>query len=204
MRIAVIILVCCWISGCALTTQTIDVPYQPVAGEAVQPVPGAENAVVAVHVVDSRTTYRDRVSSKKNGYGMEMAAIIASNEIPLTLQQALDQELQSRGFKIGENGPILTLELVKFYNDFKNGFFSGDANAEVAFNAKLTRPDNSLLFTKYYDASGTEPNIQLTTGSNARAALIQAFRNAVHSAVTDPDLINAILTAQGASSKPSS
>ena len=90
MRIAVIILVCCWISGCALTTQTIDVPYQPVAGEAVQPVPGAENA-------------------------------------------------------------------------------------EVAFNAKLTRPDNSLLFTKYYDASGTEPNIQLTTGSNARAALIQAF-----------------------------
>jgi hypothetical protein len=73
--------------GCALTTAKIDVAYQPLA-QAV-PVQGASAVKVHVSVIDgrttSRTTNRDRVSVKKNGYGMEMASIVATNNIPDTV-----------------------------------------------------------------------------------------------------------------------
>jgi uncharacterized lipoprotein len=179
-------------SGCALTTATIDVPYQQAAAPAA-PAAGAAGTSVSVAATDSRTTYRDRVSTKKNGYGMEMAAIVPSNDLPATVRDAFSQELTARGFKLGQGGAAMTIELVRFYNDFKTGFFSGDAVATVAFNVKITGPGGASVFSKYYEGSGTEPNIQLAGGSNARAALIKAFQTSVASAVNDPDLIHALV-----------
>lgn len=183
------------LSACALTTELIDVPYQPDAAQ-VAPVPGAAAEIVAVDASDARTSYRDRVSTKKNGYGMEMAAITASNDIPSTVADAIKHELSARGFQMGNGGADVSVEVLKFYNDFKNGFFSGDAVADVALNVKVLRPDKTIAYAKYYDASGTEPNIQLAGGSNARLALIAAFRNAVNSVVSDPDFIKALLSVQ--------
>jgi uncharacterized lipoprotein len=183
-----------WTSACALTTENIDVPYQP-AGKA-GPVDGASAATVSITGVDGRTAYRDRVSSKKNGYGMEMAAIVANNNIPQTVGNAIQQELSAQGFKIGPGHAEVSAEVVKFYNDFKIGFFSGDAYAEVALNVKVLTQGKTLVYAKYYEANGTEPNIQLATGDNARAALIVALRNAVHSVVSDPALQKALLSAQ--------
>jgi uncharacterized lipoprotein len=188
-------------SGCALTTATIDVPYQSTSSS-VAAVPGAENVYVTVVTTDGRTTYRDRVSSKKNGYGVEMAAILASNDLPTSISDAFKQELSARGFKVGPAGANVQVELVRFYNDFKNGFFSGDAVATVSFNVKVMSPSGSIAFSKYYEGTGTEPNIQMASGDNARAALIKAFAAGVNSTVNDPDFINAVLAAGGQGAKP--
>ena len=187
--------------GCALTTATIDVPYQSASGT-VAPVAGASNVSVDVATTDGRTTYRDRVSSKKNGYGMEMAAIVASNDLPTSITDAFKQELSARGFKIGPQGAGVRVEMVRFYNDFKTGFFSGDAVATVAFNVKVVAPSGSIAFSKYYEGTGTEPNIALAGGDNARAALIKAFTASVSNVVSDPDFINALLAAGSQASKP--
>jgi uncharacterized lipoprotein YajG len=193
-------------SGCSLSTAQIDVPYQPAshttASITTASIPDAGDVFVTVATTDGRTTYRDRVSSKKNGYGMEMAAIVATNDLPTTVSDAFKQELAARGFKIGPHGAAVQVELVRFYNDFKNGFFSGDAVANVAFNVKVLSPVSSIVFTKYYEGTGTEPNIQLAGGDNARAALIKAFTASVNSAVSDPDFINAVLAAGGQAPKP--
>jgi uncharacterized lipoprotein YajG len=189
-------------SGCALTTATIDVPYQS-ASTSVAAVPGASNVPIDVATTDGRTTYRDRVGSKKNGYGIEMAAIIASNDPPTSISNAFRQELSARGFKIGSSqGADVQVAMVRFYNDFKNGFFSGDAVATVAFNVKIVSPGGSIVFTKYYEGTGTEPNIQLAGGDNARAALIKAFTASVNNVMSDPDFINALLTVGGRTPKP--
>ena len=180
-------------SGCALTTATIDVPYQSIAPAT--PIAGASGITVSVAATDGRTTYRDRVSSKKNGYGMEMAPIVASNDIPNSVQNAFQQELAARGFKIDQNGVSLQVELVQFYNDFKTGMFSGQAVANVAFNVKITSLNGAIDFTKYYQGTGTIPNIQLAGGDNARDALIKAFQSAVASTVNDPDFIKALIAA---------
>ncbi len=181
-------------SACALTTETIDVPYQS-TGPAT-PVAGAAAETVAIAATDGRTTYRDRVSTKKNGYGMEMAAILASNDVLQTVAGAIQQELAAQGYKIGPGYAELRVEVVKFYNDFKPGFFSGDAVADVALNVKVVAPGDQLIYSKYYDASGTEPNIMMYGGDNARAALVKAFGNAIHSVVSDPALQQALGKAQ--------
>ena len=179
------------VSGCALTVDNIDVPYQPLAAR--PPTPGASSVTIAVKATDDRTTYRDRVSTKKNGYGMEMAPIVATNDVVQTLRAAVAQELASEGFVVNEGGHVLNLSVVKFYNDFKVGFFSGDAMAEVAFNAKLLRPDKSVVFTKFVSGQGQEPNIQLASGDNARAALVRAMGRAVANLLADREFRTALL-----------
>lgn len=180
-------------SGCALTTAKIDVPYQSITTPA--PVAGASSIKVNVVATDGRTTNRDRVGSKKNGYGMDMAPIVATNDIPSTVQDAFAQELSARGFKLGPNDVTLNIDLVEFYNDFHLGFFSGDATANVAFNAEIVAPGNRIVFSKYYSGTGDDPNIQLMGGDNARTALIKAFQAAVASAVSDPAFINGLIAA---------
>ncbi len=180
-------------SGCAFTTDTIDVPYQSIAPAT--PIADTSGITVTVTSTDGRTTNRDRVSTKKNGYGMNCAPILASNDIPTTVSDAFAQELNARGFKIGGNGVILKVEIVQFYNDFQPGLFSGNAVASVAFNTEILSPDGSIAFSKYYQGSGNNPNIQLAGGSEARVALIKAFQSAIASAVDDPDFIKGLITA---------
>ena len=179
------------VSGCALTVDNIEVPYQPLAAR--PPTPGASSVTIAVKATDERTTYRDRVSSKKNGYGMEMAAIVATNDVVQTLRAGVAQELAAEGFVVKDGGHELSLAVVKFYNDFKVGFFSGDAKAEVAFNAKLLRPDKSVVFTKYISGQGQVGNIQLASGDNARGALVGAMSSAVGNLLADSEFRTALL-----------
>jgi uncharacterized lipoprotein len=152
--------------------------------------------VIALAATDGRTTYRDRVSTKKNGYGMEMAPIVASNDIAQSVAAAIQQELTAEGYKIGPGHARIEIEVVKFYNDFKPGFFSGDAVADVALNVKVVAASGELIYAKYYDGGGTEPNIMMYGGDNARAALIKAFGNTIHSVVSDPALQQALQKAQ--------
>ena len=193
-KLLCVIVLAAMTSGCALTTDTIDVPY--VSTSPATPVAGASTETVAIAATDGRTTYRDRVGTKKNGYGMEMAPIVASKDIPQSVADAIQQELTAEGYKIGPGHAQLTIEVVKFYNDFKAGFFAGDAVADVALNVKVVGPGNELIYAKYYEASGVEPNIQIASGENARAALIKAFGNVIHSVVSDAALQQAIQKAQ--------
>ena len=177
-------------SGCALTTAQIDVPYQPASQASA--IPGANADTVSVATTDARTTYRDRVSTKKNGYGMEMAAIVPTTDLPSSLSDAFKQELTARGFRVGAGGSVVDIQLVRFYSDFKTGFFSGDALATVAYNIKVTAPNGTNAFSKYYEGTGTQPNVQIMGADNARAALIKAYTASVASAVNDPDFLAAL------------
>jgi hypothetical protein len=103
------------------------------------------------------------------------------------------QELAAEGYVVNDGGHELSLSVVKFYNDFKVGFFSGDAIAEVAFNAKLLRPDKSVAFTKYVSGQGQVANIQLASGDNAREALVGAMGSAVGNLLADGEFRTALL-----------
>ena len=187
--IALIILV--FSSGCAFTQDKINIPYEGKANLVV--VDGAGNVEVLVNNEDKRTVYKDRVGSKKNGYGMEMAAIIPENDIAKTFADAIEFELQNLGFKIGDNGKILTVELVRFYNDFKMGFFAGDAVADGLVNVVIKDKNENLLFSKSYEGGAIEPNIQLATGHNAKIALTKALANIVAKIAHDKDMHSALL-----------
>jgi len=181
-------------SGCALTTDKIDVPYQQLG--AVSPVAGASAASVSVTAQDGRSAHRDRVSTKKNGYGMEMAPIIATNDIPQTVAGAVEQTLRTEGYRIEPGHAALTVDVLNFYSDFKVGVFTGDAVADVELMVTVRDPANAIVFTRTYDGSGKEADIMMASGSNAGAALIKALQNCVNSVVSDQALHAAIKAAQ--------
>ena len=50
---------------------------------------------------------KDKVSAKKNGFGMEMAPIIAKEDVAQTLKKAVEVELTNRGFCLRDGGVTL-------------------------------------------------------------------------------------------------
>ncbi|HYC64927.1 MAG TPA: YajG family lipoprotein, partial [Reyranellaceae bacterium] len=142
--------------------------------------------------------YADRISTKKNTYGMEMARIVASNDVPTVVRQALEQELRLLGFRIEAGGMPVGVELQNFYNNFKVGFFSGDAVAEVAFAVKVRDAGGALVYSQFYSATETEANIMLASGENAKKALEKALASAVKRAIEDRALQQALLATRPA------
>ena len=76
---------------------------------------------------------KSKVNSKKNGFGMGMAPILAVKDVTVTIRRAIEQELAACRFQLGpENARVLiSADLTRFYNDHKVGFFAGDAAADL-------------------------------------------------------------------------
>jgi len=179
------------ISGCALTEDAIPVNYS--APMNVSLVDGAKNVTVAVQPSDGRVSNRDRVSTKKNGYGMEMAKITAANDVVAEVGKAVETELASLGFTIGTGGIAISIQTTNFYSDFKTGFWTAEAVAEVAFDLTARNPDGSLVYSRSYRAVGMNKDIMMMMGEQARPALEAALRDAVQLVVRDADLHAALV-----------
>lgn len=193
-RFALLAAVALLVSGCALTTDEVEVPYQQLG--AVSPVADAPASSVTVTAQDARSNHRDRVSTKKNGYGMEMAPIVATNDIPHTVAGAVEQTLRAEGYRIEPGHAAMTVDVLNFYSDFKIGVFSGDAVADVELMVTVRDSAKAIVFTRTYDGGGKEADIMIANGSNARAALIKAFQNCVNNMAGDQALHAAIKAAQ--------
>jgi len=177
--------------GCALTKDHIALNYTP--QQNVAKVAGAEEAGVVVSVADTRAV-RDRVGSKKNGYGMETAEIIATNDVALVLSKALETELSARGFKIQPGSAKLDVELNKCLNDFKMGMWSGSAIAELVINVQLKKADGTIAYTRLLSTEAQNTGIQLSSGENAKIALERAFQNSIRVLMEDKQFIDTLLT----------
>lgn len=145
------------LSGCALTTDRIELQYSQQQG--IVQIPGANNVSVNVKVADQRQD-KSKVSSKKNGFGMEMAPILATEDVAVTVRRAIEQELRTRGFQLGSDAALIQIaaDLTRFYNDHKTGFFSGDAVADLNMSITVKSKNGDLLYTRQVVAQGIEPN----------------------------------------------
>jgi len=176
-------------NGCALTTDYVDIEYIPEAG--VSKVDGADFVEVSVKLTDVRTT-KDRVSCKKNGYGMEMAAIVSKDDVATLVANAIEGELRNRGFKITEGSVLVDIELNKFYNDFKVGFVSGRAASEVIMNVQVKGLDGNINYAKSVTGLHTV-GVMLFTGKNAKMSLEVALKDAVSKLMHDSSFIAALV-----------
>ncbi len=181
------------LSGCALTEEHITLGYNPVSG-ATDRVPGAEQVKVAVAVQDQRTA-QNHVGHKTNGYGMEMAQIIADNDISSMIKGAIETELTNRGFQIGAGEAQVNVTLQKFENRFELGWFSGTARASLIMGVVVSRANGTASFTKYVEGEGVNDGIQLANGSNAKLALDAALQDAVKKLFQDPAFISSVVAA---------
>ena len=179
-------------TGCAVTKDYVSLAYVPQAN--VAKIAGADTVSVNVAVADSRSI-KDKVSAKKNGYGMEMAAIIAKEDVAETLKKAVEVELANRGFHLNGGGITVGAELSKFYSDFKTGFFSGSAVAEVTMNVQVKKAGGNIAYSKLVNGEGGKENLQLASGSNAKIALDAALKDAVAKLFGDTAFVEVLLKA---------
>lgn len=162
---------------------------------------GASNVSVNVQVADQRQD-KSKVSSKKNGYGMEMAPITATEDVAVTVRKAIEQELQARGFQLGTDAALVKIaaDLTRFYNDHKMGFFSGNAVADLNMSVSVKTNTGEQLYSKQIVAQGIEPNTQLATGNNAKLALDRALENGMKTLFEDQAFLSALIASSGAKS----
>lgn len=190
---AAVAMLCLW--GCAITTDTVALNYQPQSG--VTALQGAQSVVVDVKLKDNRLI-QDKVSCKKNGFGMEMARIVTTEDVGVTFKKAIEYELKARGFSLGPDALVtVDAELTKFYSDFKMGFVSVDALAECNLGVTVKGKKGNLLFARQYMAEGAERNAMIAGGENARLALERALAEGMQKLFADPTFIAALLQASG-------
>jgi uncharacterized lipoprotein len=189
------------LAGCAFTTEQIELHYNQPAE--VSRIAGASHVSVNVQVTDQRPD-KSKVSSKKNGYGMELAAITAAEDVAVTIRKAIEQELQARGFQLGAEAAHVKIatDLTRFYNDHKMGFFSGDAVADLIMAVTVTGENGTQLYSRQIVAQGIEPNTQLATGNNARLALGRALENGMKLLFEDKAFLSALVVSSGSTSVP--
>jgi uncharacterized lipoprotein YajG len=174
------------VTGCALVEDRVTMNYNPPANLAV--IQNAQALPISVQAQDGRASNKDRISSKKNGYGMEMARIVAANDVVQLVRDAVEHELTSFGFPPGPGGLKASVDLQTFYNDFKIGFFSGDAVAEVAFNLIISNTSGAMIYARSYKGVGMNRNVLLAQGREAQPALQEALTNAMQDMISDAGL----------------
>jgi len=192
LQLAGILLVMVFLaSGCALTKDYVVLFYDPQTN--VEKIKDADTIKVKVEILDVRAI-KDKVSSKKNAYGMEMAPIIAQNDVADTLKKAIEVELKNRGFDLGEGSVLVFAELNKYYNDFKTGFWSGRAVAEVVMNVQVNKPDKTILYSKMI-AGENSHTVQLASGNNAKYVLDAALKDAISKLFNDTAFVDSLFKA---------
>lgn len=186
------------VTGCALTEDVVDISFAP-ATPAVERA-AAKDIQVKVSSSDQRTAYQDRVSSKKNGYGMEMAAIRASRPVPEIVRAALEAGLAAQGYQVKADGRDITVGVVKFYSNYQVGFFSADAQAEAILHLSVPGTD----FSRTYPVTFTDPNNAIMGGAGAQAALNGVLAQVVATILADEQFHAALAKRATADSLPSS
>ncbi|MCR9240922.1 MAG: YajG family lipoprotein [Rhodobiaceae bacterium] len=177
------------LAGCALSEDKVALRYVPTTSSA--SVEAAKGLQINLDVVDARTTNRTVISRKINGYGMEMAAIRATQNPTELVERALKQELRSRGFDVGNSGLSVTAKLNEFYNQYEVGFFTGSAVSNVVVHI-LVGDTVAPSFDKTFSANQTD-EVVLADGANAKAALEAALGKVVSEVMANPDFMNALV-----------
>ncbi|QCO08950.1 hypothetical protein D9623_02455 [Azospirillum brasilense] len=182
------------VSGCALVEAQVDLQYKPAVVSA--PVPGADSVVVKVTTNDTRPSNRDKISVKKNGYGMEMAAIRAKQDIPSLVRASIERELLDRGFRQGDGPVFVLVDVNRFYADYKTGFWSADNVAEVQLNVQVRGADGRMVYGKGITSEGRVEGVMLMEGEPVKEASEKALAEAVRKLVTDEFFLQALIDAQ--------
>jgi len=177
------------LAGCALSEDKVALRYVHTNSSA--SVEAAKGLQINLDVVDARTTNRTVISRKINGYGMEMAAIRATQNPTELVERALKQELRSRGFDVGNSGLSVTAKLNEFYNQYEVGFFTGSAVSNVVVHI-LVGDTVAPSFDKTFSANQTD-EVVLADGANAKAALEAALGKVVSEVMANPDFMNALV-----------
>jgi uncharacterized lipoprotein len=126
---------------------------------------------------------------------MEMARIVATNDVVEVVRGGVERELKAQGYAIGPGGLTVTVELQNFYNNFRGGLVQGSAIADVAIALKVRSATGTLLYSQLYDATNST-DVMMASGTNAKESLEKALTLTTRKILEDRALQAALLAAR--------
>ena len=188
MRLLLILLGVVSLAACATTEDSVLVAY---AAPPTSPTAGASQVNVTVTAADARTANRGRISTKLNGYGMEMAAIRSKEDVSDTVRKALESELRARGYGLAGGGPRISAAVDTFYAQFSTGVLAGKAKGDVQLTVTVAGKTGAERYRTVVKGSGIK-TIQMASGSNAAVVISQALADALSQLFSDPAFVRTL------------
>jgi uncharacterized lipoprotein YajG len=191
IKLITVFMLACLLTSCAFRSQYIENEYHP--NTISEEIIGAENIRVAVNVNDVRI--KDNVGFIGWNQEYKDFMILTNSNLCTVFKDAIESELEQRGFAITAGGNNLDIEIYKFFNHFViTGFISGKAGSETILHAVLKNANGNILYSKTIYELGEEHSCYLSNGANACLALNKSLTYAVQKLMDDPDFITALLT----------
>ena len=181
------LLVC---SSCSYLPERVELTYTPIKNP--ESLISAPYVDVSVHVVDCRRSGKT-VGRKKGKYGVEHASIGLSSDLIQEITDAMLTELHRRGFNLAYGGVEVQIEIQKFYNEFKEGFFGGRGISELLLSVNVVNKEGMITFAKTIMGIGENNNVWIHSGNNAKKALDSAMNDAIYKLIRDRAFLQALL-----------
>ncbi len=177
------------LSGCGYVPEKVALSYEPVYRS--QPLAEASGKQIGITVSDQRRGGKE-VSRKKGDHGVERAAIRLKGNLADEVEKALQLELTHLGYEVGSGNVNVEIEIHKFYNDFKQGFFTDRGDSELFLGVHVLHRDGRILYSKNIIGLGEKDGVWVQSGKNAKLSLEAALTDAIHKLVKDPYFLQAL------------
>ena len=147
-----------------------------------------QTAAVSVNTQDLRTS-REIAAYTKNG---EIIRLSSSPEVAQMFQQAVQQDLNAKGFQIvqGAANAHVTVNIKRFFATVEQGNLRHKANAEV--NVEVSVQGSKGNFNKTFNATRSYEGVLGADNDSVKDVLSQAYQDVVKAIYNDNEVSNAI------------
>jgi uncharacterized lipoprotein YajG len=192
--VAVLAVAAMGMGGCAFNPATRHIDYQTSTGAT--RVANAENIAVSVTTIDSRAD--KKIGQRRNTYGMNLAKISSDEPVEKTVNNAIEKELQARGFRIDDNSKLkVTADVTDFFSHTELGLAVKN-NAKINLSV-VVQDDGKTLYEKQVASKGQTKSYIGQKIGDIKESLEIALSNEMTNLFDDKDFIAAITPAPAAS-----
>jgi Uncharacterized lipoprotein len=170
--------------GCALDAPKLPITYLPQQG--VRPIKDADAVFVEVKVEDLQPEAFNYFAASTMHYQVKDAAD--------TVKDAAETELKSRGFKIGNGGALVTIQLIRLEGDVENAAFGPmpTAHGNLFMQVQVSLQTGKVLYSQQIGGEGT-PRSGVFMWHPVTHELEQSLSDAFKRLFADPAFTAAIL-----------
>lgn len=184
---ALMLLMITAVGGCLMSPMSVPITYQPESN--VTPVPGASSVHVHIVAEDQR--------ANTNSVGQyDQQSVVTSNNVGNTARDAVQSELQARGFVIASS-PASTevrVQVLRLNGHFISSLFYSSYTAELDMHVEVQRPGKVIAYSQSFDETATtHPAVFGSVSKDFGDALSGALEQGVAKLFDDPAFINALL-----------
>jgi uncharacterized lipoprotein YajG len=174
-------------AGCALNPLSVPVTYQRESN--VAPVPGAVS--VRLHVVGE-----DQRADKTTVGQYDQQPIVTSNNVIDTARDAVQSELQARGFVI-DSAPastVVRVQVLRLSGHFFSSLFVSSYTAELIMHVEVERPGKAIAYSQSFDETDTyHPSVFANVSDDFGDALSGALKKGIAKLFDDPAFMAALI-----------